>query len=406
MSNTQPDASSPAKSTNRFVTIHVGPEQTKFEVEKERLCRFSGYARSKIASTKSSGLRLFKPQEVCVIELEEVSPDIFSVYQEFITNDTFDLTDIATNGPLKKLVELSVLAHTLQDSVFSDKIARAVAEYVENAISPSPHPADLPHLAESFAATAVIPDTASIPASVAKVLGRLAIVEIKESTQASIVRYEGWLKERDITIEEKQEQIKILKQKNKEMQRIQAMQQEYQRRLDQELETKDDMVLKGEEHLKRAWEEAKGLSAKLRSAEMAAFDRSAFGGYQTSNTSSHTRIGISSAQTAHSRPPSIRATSTAGKRKRSPANDSHFTSNKHTPGHRQHIINQATEIDSSSSGCSPRVSRLESTATTETAPLVTPSVNRSEVKSSNSNKVHADLISDGLSDEDQQYAVL
>lgn len=161
-----------------------------------------------------------------------MSPDAFSIYYEFLVDDTFDLTDVTNNGPLGKLVELSVLAHILQDPVFSNIIVKAVSEYVENAVSLSPHPAKLPHLAESFAAAAMIPHTASVPANVAKILAQLAIVEIKETTQASIVRYEGWLKERDITIEEKQEQIKELKQKNKEMQRIQSLQQEYQRRLD------------------------------------------------------------------------------------------------------------------------------------------------------------------------------
>ena len=209
-----------SKLANRLVTIYVRPEKVKFKVLKDALCRFSGFARSKIEANQSSGLRLFKPEGTYIIELEDVTPEIFSTYYKFLIDKTFNLTDITNNGPLSKLVELSVLAHVLQDPLFSDTIVKAVSEYVENAVSLSPRPTNLPYLAKSFAAAAVILDTTSVLAGVAKILARLAIVKIKETIQASIVRYEGQLKERNITIKEKQEQIKQLKQKNKEMQRI------------------------------------------------------------------------------------------------------------------------------------------------------------------------------------------
>ncbi|KAI7229205.1 hypothetical protein KC330_g7553 [Hortaea werneckii] len=357
------------KRADRLVTIHVGPEQVEFEVQEEAFCRSSAFAKSKIEANRSSGLRLFKTQAAYAVKLEEVSPDVFSIYHKFLIDDTFDLSDIANNGPLSKLVELFSLAHTLQDSVFGDMMVKAVAEYVENAVSLSPHPADLPHLAEFFAATAVIPNNASIPATVARILGRLAIVEIKESTQAAIVRYEGWLKELYITIEEKQEQIKLLKQKNKEMQKIQSSQLEYQRRVDQELETKDNMILRVEECLMRTREEAMGLSAKLRSAELAAFNRSALAEFQASGTSvgtqsrignsSISRIGSPFVRGTHVRTQFSDAASTAGKRKRSPANDNQLPINKRLPSSGQYATDEAIGIDFISSTRLAYISRLD-----------------------------------------------
>lgn len=167
------------------------------------------------------------------------------------------------------------------------------------------------------------------------------------------------------------------------------------------------MISKGEEYLKRAREEVKSVSAKLRSAELAAFNLSASGESQTNDTSTCSRMKDASASAARGRTLLSGVTSTARNRKRSLPDDSFLPISKRAPSYLYQTTDETMKSDSIS-----HLAKQESEATARTEHSVATDdgtkthSDQSEIEFVNSYQTQVESLSDSSMEGDHQYAVL
>ncbi|KAI7161138.1 hypothetical protein KC349_g3001 [Hortaea werneckii] len=199
-----------------LIVVNVGPAgDASYAVESEVACPRSGLLTAQInaqqeARGKFSALWSKDTGEPCTVELPDITPDEWDIYDHALHGEVFCIRTDTNGDLLSKHVRMINVANRLQDNTFLALVCDSLSEALDRVLADSDLLPSSPTTVDAVAESLRSVDTGYIPAAFGVLLAKFAVVDQEITAKNKLSDQQQQYRELEAAIAEKEEQVQGL----------------------------------------------------------------------------------------------------------------------------------------------------------------------------------------------------